>query len=104
MPFYRPAKDGLDLFVRLTPRGGEDLLEGVENTADGRSHLKARVRAAPEKGAANAALEKLVAATLGLPRRSVSVVAGGTARLKTVRLAGDAKDLAARLEALTGKL
>ena len=100
MPFFRPAKDGLDLFVRLTPRGGEDALEGVEETADGRSHLKARVRAAPEKGAANAALEKLLAASLGLPRRSVSVVAGGTARLKTVRLSGDAQDLAERLGAL----
>ena len=98
--FFRPAKDGIDLFVRLTPRGGEDALEGVENTADGRSHLKARVRAVPEKGTANAALEKLLAAALGLPRRSVSVVAGGTARLKTVRLAGDPKDLARRLEAL----
>lgn len=98
--FFRPAKDGIDLFVRLTPRGGEDALEGVENTADGRAHLKARVRAVPEKGAANAALEKLLATALGLPRRSVSVVAGGTARLKTVRLAGDPKDLAHRLEAL----
>lgn len=101
--FFRPAKDGLDLFVRLTPRGGEDLLEGVEETADGRSHLKARVRAAPEKGAANAALEKLLAASLGLPRRSVSVVAGGTARLKTVRLSGDAQDLAERLAALAAQ-
>lgn len=98
--FFRPARDGIDLFVRLTPRGGGDALDGVENTADGRSHLKARVRAAPEKGAANAALEKLVAESLGLPRRSVSVVAGGTARLKTVRLEGDPKDLAHRLEAL----
>ena len=101
--FFRPAKDGLDLFVRLTPRGGEDLLEGVEEAADGRSHLKARVRAAPEKGAANAALEKLLAASLGLPRRSVSVVAGGTARLKTVRLSGDAQDLAERLAALAAQ-
>ncbi len=103
MSFFRPAKDGLDLFVRLTPRGGEDLLEGVEETADGRSHVKARVRAAPEKGAANAALEKLLAASLGLPRRSVSVVAGGTARLKTVRLSGDAQDLAERLGALAAQ-
>lgn len=98
--YFRPARDGLDLFVRLTPRGGEDAIEGVETTADGRSHLKARVRAAPEKGAANAALEKLLAASLGLPRRSVSVVAGGTARLKTVRLAGDADVIAGRLDAL----
>ena len=98
--FFRPARDGLDLFVRLTPRGGADALEGVEHTADGHAHLKARVRAVAEKGAANAALEKLLAASLCLPRRSVSVVAGGTARLKTVRLSGDARELAERLGAL----
>ncbi|RST88318.1 DUF167 domain-containing protein [Aquibium carbonis] len=98
--YFRTAKDGLDLFVRLTPRGGEDAIEGVETTSDGRSHLKARVRAAPEKGAANAALEKLLAAELDLARRSVSVVAGETARLKTVRLTGDAAAIAGRLCAL----
>ena len=57
--------------------------------ADGRSHLKARVRAVPENGAANTALERLVAKALGVPASTVSVVAGGTARLKTLRVAGD---------------
>lgn len=77
-----------------------DRLEGVETSADGRSHLKARVRAVPENGAANRALEKLVAKTLGVPASSVSVVAGGTARLKTLRVAGDPEALAKAVEAL----
>ena len=101
--FYRPARDGIDLFVRLTPRGGGDAIEGVEEMADGRAHLRARVRAAPEKGAANAALEKLVATALGLPRRDVTVVAGGTSRLKTVRLIGDATVLVDRLHVLAAR-
>ena len=101
--YFRPSRDGIDLFVRLTPRGGGDAIEGVEVAADGRSHLKVRVRAAPDKGAANAALEKLVAASLGLPRHCVSIVAGGTARLKTVRLVGDSQDLAERLGALAAR-
>lgn len=90
---FRPRPDGIDLFVRLTPKAAHDRLEGVETTADGRCHLKARVRAVPEKGAANAALERLVAKALGIPATDVSVSAGGTARLKTLRISGDAAKL-----------
>jgi uncharacterized protein YggU (UPF0235/DUF167 family) len=96
----RIRENGIDLFVRLTPKSSVDRLEGVEASADGRSHLKARVRAVPENGAANQALEKLVAKTLGVPASAVSVVAGGTARLKTLRIAGDPEALAQRVEAL----
>ncbi|QKC94296.1 DUF167 domain-containing protein [Mesorhizobium sp. NZP2298] len=96
----RIRENGIELFVRLTPKSSMDRLEGVETSADGRSHLKARVRAVPENGAANQALEKLVAKTLGVPTSAVSVVAGGTARLKTLRIAGDPGALAQRVEAL----
>ncbi|WP_054310327.1 DUF167 family protein [Mesorhizobium sp. 1M-11] len=97
---FRLRADGIDLFVRLTPKAASDALDGVETTADGRSHLKARVRAVPEKGAANVALEKLVAKALGAPASSVAVVAGGTARLKTLRVSGDPAELARRVSSL----
>ncbi|TIO71907.1 MAG: DUF167 domain-containing protein, partial [Mesorhizobium sp.] len=80
---FRPRDDGIDLFVRLTPKAAVDRIEGIEMAADGRSHLKARVRAVPENGAANTALERMVAKALGVPGSAVSVVAGGTSRLKT---------------------
>lgn len=95
--FHRRCDGGIELFVRLTPKSARDLLEGVEPTADGRPHLKARVRAVPEKGKANAALERLVAASLGVPAGAVSVVAGGTSRLKTVRIICDAEAAEAKL-------
>ena len=97
---FRLRENGVDLFVRLTPKAALDRLEGVETTADGRSHLKARVRAVPENGAANQALEKLIAKALGMPGSTVSVVAGGTARLKTVRISGDPAMLAKAVETL----
>lgn len=97
MAFFRVLEDGVELHVRLTPRGGADAIEGVETTADGRAHLKARVRAVPEKGAANAALARLVAGWLEVPRRDVTLAAGATARLKTLRVAGDPALLAKRL-------
>lgn len=102
--FFRECRDGVELHVRLTPKSSRDAIEGVEANADGRSHLAARVRAVPEKGAANAALEKLMATTLGVPRKTVSVVAGGTSRLKAVRIAGDLNEISAKLDALARAL
>jgi len=96
---WRETKEGLALNIRLTPRGGRDALDGVETLADGRSVLKARVRAAPTEGEANAALVQLLAKELGLSRSQISIAAGATARLKTVSLEGDAARLIAALEA-----
>jgi uncharacterized protein len=92
------SSDGIILSVRLTPRGGRDAVESVERLADGRSVLKVRVRAVASDGEANAALAKLLAKTLGVAARDVSLVAGATARLKRVKVAGAAATLAARLE------
>jgi len=97
---FRLRDDGIDLFVRLTPKAALDRIDGVEATADGRTHLKARVRAVPENGAANTALERLLAKALGVPASSVSVVTGSTSRLKTLRIVGDAAVLADRIKAL----
>ena len=95
---YRTRADGLDLFVRLTPKASADAIDGVQAAADGTVHLAARVRAVPDKGAANAALERLLAQRLSLPKRAVSVVAGATSRLKTVRLTGDASEIVESVE------
>lgn len=54
----------------------------------GLPYLKARVRAAPEKGEANAALEKLLAKALGVPKSNVQVARGTTARFKTIEIEG----------------
>lgn len=100
---YRIRGDGIDVFVRLTPKSASDALEGPAEAADGSVHLRARVRAVPEKGAANAALSKLLASALGVPASTVSVVAGGTSRLKTVRVAGEPAALAAAIERLRAR-
>jgi uncharacterized protein YggU (UPF0235/DUF167 family) len=97
---FRARPDGVDLFVRLTPKSNHDRLEGMEVAADGRCYLKARVRAVPEKGAANTALERLVAKALDVAVSSVTVSAGGTARLKTLRIVGDPTRLAEAMSIL----
>lgn len=96
---WRQTREGLALAVRLTPRGGRDALDGIETLADGRAVLKARVRAAPTEGEANAALIQLLARELGLSRSQLSIAAGASARLKTVALEGEPERLAAALKA-----
>ena len=86
--------DGLLLTVRLTPKGGRDAIDGIETLSDGRAVLKARVRALPEDGEANAALVKLIAKTAGVSASRVTVQSGHTARLKVLKLEGDGTVLA----------
>ncbi len=100
--FARAEAGGILLDIRLTPRGGRDAIEGVLSLSNGQRVLSARVRAVPEKGAANAALTVLVAEAFGIPKSSVSVASGPTARIKTLRIAGEPGRLMARAAALSG--
>ena len=90
------------LTVRLTPKGGRDAIDGIEQLADGRSVLKVRVRAAPSEGEANDALIRLIAKALGVPPRDVALAAGATARVKRLTDCGRRATLVAALEQLAG--
>ena len=94
---WRSEASGLVLSVRLTPRSDREAIDGITQLADGKAVLQARVRAPPSEGQANAALVRLIAATLGVRPRDVSLVAGESARLKRVRVSGSAAALAAAL-------
>ena len=94
---WRSEASGLVLSVRLTPRSDREAIDGIAQLADGKAVLQARVRAPPSDGQANAALVRLIAATLGVRPRDVSLVAGETARLKRVKVSGSAAALAAAL-------
>lgn len=81
--------DGVTLWLRLTPKGGRDAIDGFETLSDGKSVLKARVRAAPEDGRANAALIELIAKALSAPKKAVTIRSGETSRVKKLFVAGD---------------
>ncbi|MEP9359250.1 DUF167 family protein [Sphingomonas sp. KR3-1] len=89
MPAWRERADGIEIAVRVTPRASREAF--AAGTAD---HFAARLAAPPVEGAANAALVPLVAAAFGVPRRSVALIAGDTARLKRLRIEGDSAALA----------
>jgi len=76
------------LAVRLTPRGGRDAAEGWARDEKGQPYLKARVAAPPVEGAANAALEKLIAKALKVSRGSVRIASGDQSRLKILEIDG----------------
>jgi uncharacterized protein (TIGR00251 family) len=95
MPAWRRSPDGIEIAVRVTPRASRDAF--AAGTDD---HFVARLAAPPVEGAANAALVPLVAATFGVPRRAVTLIAGDTSRLKRLRVSGDPtalEDIAQRL-------
>ena len=97
---WTQSADGVIVDVRLTPRGGRDAIEGIERRADGRIVLRARVRAAPFEGQANAALCRLLADVLDAAPRQVTLVAGSTARVKRIRITGAAAAIVEKLQRL----
>ena len=89
--------------VRLTPKSSKDSIDGIETTAEGPA-LKARVRAVPADGEANAALLKLLAQWLGVGKSSLRLAQGGKSRVKSVEITGNADEIEARLaERLAGQ-
>ena len=94
---FHATRDGLAVRVRVTPNAGADRIEGVETRDDGVEVIRIRVRAIPDKGKANDAVIALLAASLGVPKRAVTLTAGDTARQKALHIAGDPAKLAARL-------
>jgi uncharacterized protein YggU (UPF0235/DUF167 family) len=84
--------------VRLTPKGGRDSIDGLETLSDGKVVLKARVRAAPSDGEANAALCRLLAKSVGVPPGRVEIAGGATSRIKHVKIVGETAVLRGALE------
>ncbi|HEY0926424.1 DUF167 family protein [Brevundimonas sp.] len=88
------------LAIKLTPGAASDRIDGWDVDPDGRPVLKVRVRARPVEGEANAALLKLLAKALDLPRSAVSLERGGQSRLKRTAVDGLSPDeVRARLSA-----
>ncbi len=83
---------------RLTPKSSKDSIDGLDITAEGPA-FKVRVRAVPEDGAANAALERLAAAWLQVPKSAVSLISGAKSRVKTLAIGGDPAILDKKLQA-----
>jgi uncharacterized protein YggU (UPF0235/DUF167 family) len=96
---FQQTQSGVTLFIRLKPRAASDQLGVVADSGD-KVHLEASVRAVPDKGAANSALLRLLAKRLDLPRSTIQIARGASARHKAIRIQGDPELLAQRLRSL----
>jgi len=83
--------------IRVTPRSSKPGIAGWRAGADGREELEVRVAAAPTDGEANAAVIKLLAKELGVPKTSIEIVSGETGRHKRIALPIDEAEMRARL-------
>lgn len=67
--------------VKVTPKAKENRVIATEGEM-----LKVRVTAAPDKGAANQAVARLLAEHFNVPLRDVVLIQGATSRLKTFEI------------------
>ena len=82
-PFLQPARDGVQLAIKLQPRAAKNEIVGPLG-----HELKIKVTAPPVDAAANQALIDLLAETLGCPRGAIHILRGQTSRHKTVWIGG----------------
>ena len=87
---YDISDDAIRLRIRLSPGARTETLGGVWADEHGRVHLKASVRAAPEKGQANKALIALLAKQTGVAKSLITLECGSTSRAKTLELPREA--------------
>jgi uncharacterized protein YggU (UPF0235/DUF167 family) len=81
--------------IRVMPRSARDSVSAEDGT------VIVKVRALPDRGAANEAASRTLAAALGVPRSAVSLKAGSRSRIKIFDVEGlDSQDVLQRLKAL----
>ena len=97
MSCHRVVPGGIVVSLRLTLRAGHDSLDGIGRLSNGSDVAVAHVRALPAEGAANKALIAILAKALKVPKSALSIVAGAGARLKQIRIAGDAQALSGKI-------
>lgn len=87
-PFTLDA-DGAILTLRATPKASRTAVTGVVVLENGTSALGLRVAAPPVDGAANDEVIRFLGKRLRVGRSALTLIAGQTARVKRVRIAGD---------------
>jgi len=88
----------MKLQIKVVPGSSRDCVAGWLGAI-----LKIRVSAAPERGKANAAVERILTRALRLPKESVRITSGKTSAQKTVEIDGlEHEEVVCRLSKVIG--
>ncbi len=74
------AQEGAEIAVRVTPKASRNVVEVKEG------QIRVYVTVVPEGGKANAAVQKLLAKSLGIAKSRLRLIRGDTARDKVFRV------------------
>jgi uncharacterized protein (TIGR00251 family) len=92
---HHPA--GLTFKICVQPRSSRNMVVGLLGDA-----LKVKLTAPPVEGAANTMCIEFLARCLGVPRSSVEIRAGQTARIKQILIRCDPADKPRLLQCIVG--
>jgi uncharacterized protein YggU (UPF0235/DUF167 family) len=76
------AQPGAEIAVRVTPKASRNRVVAEAGA------IRVHVTVVPEGGRANAAVQKLLASALGVPKTRLALIRGHTARDKVFRVLG----------------
>ena len=83
MSWITDSKEGVIIQVHASPRASKTQVQGLHGDA-----LKIRLQAPPVDGKANETLIEVLAKTLGIPQRQITLISGQTSRQKRLNLQG----------------
>ncbi len=86
------TKNGVIVRIRVQPKASRNVV-----SAEPGKRVRIAVTAPPEDGAANRAVVKLLAKTVGVPKSAVKITHGGKGRDKTLSLDGTDVDTVRRI-------
>ncbi len=97
MTFLSKAKNGIAIRIQVQPRAAKEEVAGVHGEA-----VKIRLTAPPVGGAANKALIKWISKALSVPKSSLVIDAGESARSKRVIYrVDDAADISGEIKRIS---
>ena len=80
------------LAVKVIPKASSERIVGISADANGAFWLKVAVTAAPEDGKANARLVALLAKSMKIAKRDISLIQGAAQRNKALLIKGASAD------------
>lgn len=83
--------------VKVTPRAARSGIGSWRPASNGREELEIKVTEAPNDGAANEAVVKLLSRALGISRAEVRIISGAASRHKRLSIPFDVDEARRRL-------